>query len=187
MPRRARARVAEFLDTWDERGIRAWSEAWWMLPIEVGNVLAPLMGAPAGSVTMHPNVTQAQAIVMSAVDFSGERNRLVCTELDFPSCLYLYEGLADRGARVVRVASGDAISIDPQRVIDAIDEKTAIVAISGVIFKSAALVDLAPIVAAAHHHGAPVLVDGYQWIGAVPMDVTAPGPPQRYFTEPPVR
>ncbi len=175
MPRRARARVANYLDTWDERGIRAWSEAWWMLPIEVGNVLAPLMGAPPGSVTMHPNVTQAQATVLSAIDFQGGRDRIVCTELDFPSCLYLYEGLADRGARMTRVASGDAVSIDPLRVADAIDEKTAIVAISGVIFKSAALVDIAPIIAAAHRHGAPVLLDAYQWIGTVPMDVTALG------------
>ncbi len=175
MPRRARARVAEYLDLWDERGIRAWNEAWWMLPLEVGNQLAPLLGAARGSVTMFPNVTQAQATVLSAVDFQGGRDRLVCTELDFPSCLYLYEGLADRGARVTRVASADGITIDPQRVIDAIDEKTAIVAISGVIFKSAALVDIAPIIAAAHRAGAPVLLDAYQWIGAVPMDVAAFG------------
>ncbi len=175
MPRRARARVAAYLDTWDERGIRAWKDAWWALPIEVGDVLAPLMRAPRGSVTMHPNVTQAQATVLSAIDFQGGRDRLVCTELDFPSCLYLYEGLADRGARVVRVASGDAVTIDVQRVIDSIDARTAVVAISGVIFKSAALVDVAPIVAAAHRHGAPVLLDAYQWIGAVPMDVTALG------------
>jgi kynureninase len=146
-----------------------------MLPIEVGDLLAPLMGAAKGSVTMHPNVTQAQATVLSSIDFKGGRDRLVCTELDFPSCLYLYEGLADRGARTTRVASGDAISIDPQSVIDAIDERTAVVALSGVIFKSAALVDVAPIVAAAHRHGVPVLLDAYQWIGTVPMDVSALG------------
>ena len=175
MPRRARARVAEYLDTWDERGIRAWGEAWWTLPIEVGNVLAPLMGAPQGAVTMHPNVTQAQATVLSAIDFRGGRDRLVCTELDFPSCLYLYAGLADRGARITRVASSDGIAIDARRVIDAIDDRTAVVAISGVIFKSAALVDVAPIVEAAHRVGAPVLLDAYQWIGTVPMDVTALG------------
>jgi len=175
MPRRARTRVAEYLDQWDARGIRSWQDAWWMLPLEVGDVLGSVIGAPQGSVTMHPNVTIAQAIVLSAIDFSGKRNRLVCTELDFPSMLYLYEGLADRGARVVRVPSADGLTMDAARIVEAIDEQTAIVAISGVIFKSAALVDLGPVIARARAVGAPVLVDAYQWVGTVPLDVTALG------------
>ena len=175
MPRRARARLAAYLDQWDERGIRSWGDAWWNLPVEMGDVLAPVLGASLGSVTVQPNVTIAQAIVLSSIDFSGRRNRIVCTELDFPSCLYLYEGQADRGARVFRVPSSDGISVDAQRVCDAIDETTAIVAVSGVIFRSAAIVDLAPIVARAHAVGVPVLVDGYQWAGIVPLDVTALG------------
>lgn len=175
MPRRARARVAAYLDAWDERGIRAWGEAWWMLPIETGDVLAPVLGAPAGSVTMHPNVTLAQAIVLSAIDFSGPRHRLVCSALDFPSCLYLYEGLADRGARVERVPSADGITVDAGRMCAAIDEHTAIVALSGVVFRSSALVDVAPIIARAHAVGAMVMIDGYQWAGIVPLDVTALG------------
>jgi kynureninase len=175
MPRRARARVAEYLDRWDERGIRSWGDAWWMLPLEVGDVLAPVLGAPAGSITMHPNVTLAQATVLSAISFAAPRNGLVCTELDFPSCLYLYEGQADRGAVVTRVPSDDGMTIDAQRVCDAIDETTAVVAVSGVIFRSAAIVDLAPIVTRAHAVGAVVLVDAYQWVGIVPLDVTALG------------
>lgn len=175
MPRRARARLAAYLDQWDERGIRAWGEAWWMLPLEVGDVLGGVIGAPPGAVTMHPNVTMAQATVLSSIDFRGGRDRLVCTELDFPSCLYLYEGLADRGAVVTRVASSDGLTIDPERVCAAIDEKTAVVALSGVIFKSAAIVDVAPIIARAQAVGAPVLLDAYQWCGIVPLDVTAMG------------
>jgi kynureninase len=175
MPRRARARLAAYLDQWDERGIRAWGDAWWMLPLEVGDVLGGVIGAPPGAVTMHPNVTMAQATVLSSIDFRGGRSRLVCTELDFPSCLYLYEGLADRGAVVTRVASSDGLTIDPERVCAAIDEKTAVVALSGVIFKSAAIVDVAPIIARAHAVGAPVLLDAYQWCGIVPLDVTAMG------------
>jgi kynureninase len=124
---------------------------------------------------MHPNVTLAQAVVLSSIDFSGKRNRLVCTELDFPSMLYLYDGLADRGARVTRVPSGDGLTMDAARIAGAIDETTAVVAISGVIFKSAAIVDLAPVIARAHAVGAPVLVDAYQWVGTVPLDVTALG------------
>lgn len=173
MPRRARARVAEYLDAWDERNIHAWSDGWWTLPLETGNVLADILCAPHGSVTMHANATLAEAVVLSAIDFSGERNRLVCTELDFPSMLYLYEGLGDRGARVVRVPSADGLTIDPARIVGAIDERTAVVAISGVLFKTAALVDVAPVIERAHAVGVPVLLDAYQWIGAVPIDVTA--------------
>jgi len=175
MPRRARTRVAQYLDQWDLRGIRSWEDAWWMLPLEVGNLLADVIGAPHGSVTMHPNVTLAQAIVLSSIDFSGARSRLVCCELDFPSMLYLYEGLADRGARVTRVPSADGLTMDGQRVADAIDEHTAIVCLSSVIFKSAAIVDLAPVIAKARVLGVPVMVDAYQWIGAIPLDVTKLG------------
>ncbi|MGH7725173.1 MAG: aminotransferase class V-fold PLP-dependent enzyme [Candidatus Eiseniibacteriota bacterium] len=175
MPRRARARTAEYLDTWDERNIHAWEEVWWSLPIEVGNVLADILHAPHGSVTLHPNATLAQATVLSALEFKGTRNRIVCTELDFPSMLYLYEGLADRGAQVVRVRSTDGVTVDPVRIVEAIDEKTAVVAISAIFFKTAALIDVAPVVARAHAVGAPVLLDAYQWIGAVPIDVTSLG------------
>ncbi len=175
MPRRARARVAEYLDLWDQRGIRAWQDEWWTLPLTVGDVLADIIGAPHGSVVMHPNVTLASAVLLSAIDFSGARNRLVTTELDFPSLLYLYDGLADRGARVTRVPSADGLAMDAARIAEAIDDRTAVVAISGVIFKSAAIVDLAPIISRAHAVGAPVIVDAYQWIGTVPLDVTALG------------
>src|SRR5439155_20933092 len=120
-------------------------------------------------------VTLAEAVLLSAIDFSGPRNRLVTTELDFPSLLYLYDGLADRGARVTRVSSADGLTMDAARIVEAIDEKTAVVALSGVIFKSAALVDLEPVIARAHAVGAPVVVDAYQWIGTVPLDVTALG------------
>jgi len=175
MPRRARTKLAQYLDQWDGRGIRSWEDAWWALPLTVGDVLADVIGAPKGSVTMHPNVTLAQAIVLSAIDFQGGRDRLVCTALDFPSLLYLYDGLADRGARVTRVPSDDGLTIDAQRIADAIDEKTAVVAISAVLFKSAAIVDLAPVITKAKKVGAKVLLDAYQWIGAIPLDVTALG------------
>jgi kynureninase len=175
MPRRARTKLAQYLDQWDTRGIRSWEDAWWTLPLTVGDILADILHAPHGSVTMHPNVTLAQAIVLSAIDFQGGRDRLVCTALDFPSLLYLYDGLADRGARVTRVPSDDGLTIDAQKVADAIDERTAVVALSAVLFKSAAIVDLAPVIAKAHKVGAPVLLDAYQWIGAIPLDVTALG------------
>ncbi len=175
MPARARTHAAAYLDAWDTRGIRAWNDGWWMLPIEVGDILADVIGAPHGSVVMLPNVTTAEAVVLSAVDFSGARNGIVCGALDFPSLLYLYDGLADRGARVVRVPSTDGLTYDPARLIEAIDETTAVVALSAVIFRSAAIVDVLPVIARAREVGALTVIDAYQWVGAVPLDVTAWG------------
>jgi len=171
MTRRARARVTAYLDLSDQRGIRAWQDAWWMLPLEVGNVLADVIGAPHGSVVMHPNVTLASAVLLSAIDFKGARNRLVTTELDFPSLLYLYDGLADRGAQVTRVPSADGLTIDAARVCAAIDERTLLVPISHVVFSSAFIQDARKICDRARQVGAHVILDCYQSIGTLPIDV----------------
>ena len=175
MPRAVRDQLTEFADRWETRGVRAWSEGWWEMPVEVGNLLARLIGAPKESVSMHMNVTLAQAIFLSALDWSGPRNRIVCTDLDFPSVLYLYQGLAAHGAEIVRVPSDDGITVDPQRVADAIDDRTAVVAVSHVIFRSGAILDVEPIVARAREHGALTLLDAYQSVATVPVDVDALG------------
>ncbi len=104
MPRGVEEELARYARTWAARGIRAWNEGWFTLPTELGDLLAGILNAAPGSVSMHENVTVAQAVALSAVDFRPPRNRLVCTAEDFPSMLYLYEGLARRGAEVVRVS-----------------------------------------------------------------------------------
>lgn len=175
MPRRAADALAAYAEAWTTESIRAWEKGWMHLPVELGNVIARIIGAPAETISMHENVTTAQAIALSAVDFRPPRNRLVCTDQDFPSVLYLYEGLARRGAEIVRVQSYESFRIDEQDVIAAIDERTAVVAISNVLFRSSQVLDLAPIVARARTAGALTLIDAYQAVGAVPVDVRAWG------------
>jgi kynureninase len=145
------------------------------LPAELGNLLAGIIGAEPGSVAMFENVTLAQAVALSAIDFTPERRRLVCTAEDFPSVLYLYEGLARRGAEVVRVGARDGHRIEEADVVAAIDERTALVAISQVLFRTSRVLDLGPIVARAHAVGARVLIDAYQAVGTLPVDVRALG------------
>jgi kynureninase len=171
MPRGVDDALARYARTWRERGIRAWEEGWFALPTEIGNVLAGILGAAPGTVSMHENVTLAQAVALSAVDFSAPRNRVVCTDEDFPSMLYLYEGLARRGAEIVRVAARNGRSIDEEDLVRAIDDRTAVVAISHVLFRTAQLLDLGPIVARARSRGALTLIDAYQSVGVVPLDV----------------
>ena len=176
MPRTVPDRLAEFVDIWAERGVRAWADAWWQMPIGVGDEIAPLIGANAGEVAMMPNVSNAQATVLSALDYTVPRDTIVMTALDFPSVRYVYDHLAPRlGAKVVVVESDDGVSIDADRLIAAIDERTRLVAISHVLFRSAYIVDAARVAAHAHKMGALVSLDAFHSVGIVPVDVRALG------------
>jgi kynureninase len=176
MPRGVPERLAEYVDQWAELGVRAWAKGWWEMPVSVGDEIAPLIGAGPGEVAMLPNVTIAQTSVLSALDYSNGRDAIVMTDLDFPSVRYVYDQLATRlGARIVVVPSDDGISIDTQRLIDAIDHRTKLVAISHVLFQSAYIMDAAAICRRAHEVGALVSLDAFHSVGAIPVDVKALG------------
>jgi kynureninase len=175
MPRRARDRMAAFADEWNSRGVRAWHEGWWEIGRTTGNLLAPLLGVPPDTITMHQNVTVAQSIVASCFSFDGRRRRIVLQELDFPTNHYLFEGCRRHGAETVYVPSDGAIDAPIGRLVDQIDERTALVPVSLVLFRSSALQDVRPVVEKAHRVGAQVVLDVYQAVGTVPVDLTALG------------
>ena len=174
MPRAAGDALAEYARTWAERGVRAWADAWWDMSVAVGDEIAPLFGAPSGSVSMLPNVTIASAVAMSSLDYSGPRRRIIVLDGEFPSIRYVYESLGRRlGAEVVTVASPDrdGLSADEGRIREAIDERTALVAISHVLFKSAFVVDVAAVAERCREVGALLAVDAYQSVGTLPVSV----------------
>ncbi|MHB1312250.1 MAG: aminotransferase class V-fold PLP-dependent enzyme [Gemmatimonadaceae bacterium] len=176
MPRAVPDRLAEFVDAWAERGVRAWADGWWDMPVRLGDEIAPLIGAQAGEVAMVPTVTLAQAAVLSALDYPPERNAVVMTALDFPSVRYAVGQLAPRfGARVVEVPSDDGITIDTDRLCAAIDARTRLVCISHVLFRSASIMDVQRICTHAHAMGAVVSLDSYHAVGVIPVDVRAIG------------
>jgi len=175
MPRAAEESLRRYTQTWKVHGIRAWEQGWFAMPTAVGDLVGRIINAPPGSISIHPNVSLAEAVALSTIDFKPPRNRLVCLEEDFPSVLYVYEGLARRGAEIVRVPAGEGRRVDEARVVAAIDERTAVVAISHVMFRTSQIVDLGPIVARARAAGALTLIDAYQSVGTVPVDVTALG------------
>jgi len=176
MPRSVPAKLAEYAEQWASLGVRAWAKGWWEMPLALGDEIAPLIGAAPGTVAMAPTVTFAQAVVLSSLTFTPQRDTIVMSALDFPSVRYMCDELAPKlGARVVVVPSDDGISIDEQRLCAAIDERTALVAISHVLFKSAYIVDAARITAHAHRMGALVSLDAYHSVGVVPVDVQAIG------------
>jgi len=176
MPRTVPERLAEYAQQWATLGVRAWAQGWWEMPVSVGDEIAPLIGAGAGEVAMVPNVSVGQAQVLSALDYGGGRDTIVMTALDFPSVRYVYDELAARlGARIVVVPSDDGVGVSEERLLEAIDERTRLVAISHVLFRSAYVLDVARIAAHAHSVGALVSLDAYHSVGVLPVDVHALG------------
>jgi len=171
MPRGVRDAMIAYTDTWAARGVRAWEERWWMLAAEVGDQIGALMNAPPGTVSTHPNVTTCQSVIASCFDFSGKRNKVVYSDMNFPSVMYFWEAQRGRGARVDMVPTDDGITVPTARLLDAIDEETLLVPISHVVFRSAYINDAAAIVEKAHAVGAHVVLDTFQSLGTVPVDV----------------
>lgn len=172
MPRTVPEKMAEYARDWGELGIKAWNRGWWEMPVEVGNEIAPLLNAGNGEVVMMPNVTIAQSAVLSSIEFTGKRDRIVMTELDFPSVRYAITEMAKRlGAKVVVVKSDDGITIDEKRLLKAIDERTRLVAVSHVLFRSSFLMDADKICRHAHEAGALVSLDSFHAVGIVPVNV----------------
>lgn len=175
MPRQTAANLQEFAETWSRRGVRAWSEGWWEIGRTTGDLLAPVLGVAPGTISMHQNVTVAQAIVASCFRYDGARRKILLTDLDFPSNMYLFEGFRRYGAEIVLVPSDDAIRTNVDRLVEAIDDRTALVCLSLVLFKSSYLHDPRPIIEKAHRVGARVVLDVYQAAGTVPLNLEAIG------------
>jgi kynureninase len=171
MPRRVYDELRAYADSWGERGVRTWEEGWWEMAINVGDKIAPLIGAGRGEISLHQNVTLIQAVISSCFDFRGARNKVVLTDLEFPSIQYFYHEQRRNGARVELIPSGDPVRFDLGKFLDAIDESTLLVPISQVLFRSAYIVDARAIVEKAHRVGAYVVLDLFQAAGTVPVDV----------------
>jgi len=171
MPRGAEDALHRYTDVWSTRRVRGLGDEWWMLAAQVGDEVGALMNAPAGSVACLQNVTTCQATVASCLDFGGRRNKVVYTDLNFPSIMYFWEAQRARGARVEMVRNDDGIHVNTERLLDAIDDETLIVPISHVIFRSAFIQNVEAIVEKAHRVGAYVLLDSFQATGTLPFDV----------------
>ena len=171
MPRDVYDAMKSYADTWASRGVRAWEEGWWMLAAEVGDQIGALINAPKASVSSHQNVTTCQAIVASCFDFSGKRNKVVYSDMNFPSVMYFWEAQRAYGVRVHMVKTDDGITVPTERLLEAIDEQTLLVPVSHVIFRSAYINDAKAIIERAHKVGAHVVLDTFQSLGTVPFDV----------------
>src|ERR1044072_7308160 len=165
MPRRTYERLQEYAEMWATRGVRAWAEGWWEMPQTVGDEVGRIIGAEAGTVVMHQNVSVCQSLILSCFDTTPEtgRNKIVYSELEFLSVMYVYHAHAPAGRlRIHKVKSDDGIAAPLEATRAAIDEETLLVPVSHVLFKSASLQDARAIIERAHEVGALVVLDTYQ-------------------------
>jgi kynureninase len=167
MPAAAAERLADYARAWGERGIRAWGEGWWTMPLEVGDQIGRIIDAEPGTTVMHQNVAVAEAIVLSCFrPVEPRRNRIVYEAGNFPSVRYLYQAQDELDVVVCE---------DDAAIVDAIDERTLLVPISHVLFRSGEIQDVAAITRRAHEMGARVVLDCYQSAGIVPFSVASLG------------
>ncbi len=169
---RSRARVTECLDLWEQRGAAAWYDVWWGALAELRSRYARLLGAPPGTIALHPNVSGALTAVGESLDYR-RRPKVVVTGLDFPTMAHQWLGKAPEGVEVVVVESPDGIGVPTDAIGRAVDDRTALVATSHVFFTTGAIQDIRAVADIAHRRGALLLVDGYQAAGQIPVDVQA--------------
>ncbi len=174
MPRGVYDSLRTYADDWATLGVTAWGKGWWDLNGQIGDRIAPIIGAPPGSVLMQQNASIANSILFSALDFSDpRRNKVVVSDMDFPGDVYALRQWLPASVELHVVRSPDGVGLDTGELLAAIDERTRLVSLSHVLFRSAYILPAAEIVAKAHQVGAQVLLNGYHSAGVIPVDVTA--------------
>lgn len=180
LPRRTRSLIQDTVDRqWGERLIRGWNEGWLDLAQRIGDKIAALLGAQPGEVVAAESTsTNLFKLAVAALKARPGRRTIVTDDLNFPSDLYIFQGIVDLLGgehRLVVVPSPDGIHGPVDALAAAIDEDTALVSLSHTVFKSAYTYDMAAVTTLAHQAGALALWDLSHSAGAVPVDLNGAG------------
>ncbi|MCA9595960.1 MAG: aminotransferase class V-fold PLP-dependent enzyme [Myxococcales bacterium] len=168
MPARARKYVEQLMSEWENDSIDAWHLHWLPAVEQLGDLIAQVLGVSPGTVVINQNVSTIQSVVASCFDFSGERNKVVYSDMNFSTVDYVWQEQRRRGADVVVVKS-DGIHAPMEGLLAAIDARTLIVPVSHVMFRSSGVKDVHALVKRAHEVGALVMLDTYQSAGTIPL------------------
>jgi len=179
LPRRSIERMRHVLDRqWGERLIRAWGDDWLDAPRRIGAKIAALLGASPESVIVADSTSvNLFKLAVAALDARPGQKRIVTDELNFPSDIHVLASALELagGDPLEIVRSRDAIRADVDGIAAAIDERTALVALSHTAFKSGYVHDMARMTALAHRAGALMLWDLSHSVGAMPLALDAAG------------
>ena len=171
LSRRAHAAALEHLELWSRLGPEElWFEHGMPKLQTCRERFAALIGADADEIAIVPSVSNGLASIASCLDYSA-RPKVVATAMDFPTNHYVWKAQKPRGVELDVVGTPDGIRVEAADVVEHIDERTALINVNRVLFESSWIMDLEPIVAAAHDHGAYVMVDDFHGTGVLPLDV----------------
>ncbi len=173
-PLASRDSLERYWSAWATDGPEAW-EVWLPELGEIAAGIAALLGAAANTVSLVPNVSLGQAAIASALTFGPDRDGVVMEALQFPTVTYVWSAWQKYGARIVTVPSDDGRTMSTDRICSAIDERTAVVALSHAAYVSGSLLEIHAIQARCREVGAIFVLDTYQTTGIVPLDVSAQG------------
>ena len=166
-----RAAYEDYLDGLEREG-SLWMH--WVERLErVRVATATLLGAASAEVAVTTSASAGLSSLASAIDFTTGRNKVVTTNLEFPTAGQIWHAQERRGAEVVHVAADEDHIIPLDRFAAQIDDRTAIVSLTHVCYRNGARTDIESVAALAHERGALVLLDAYQSVGAVPLDVAS--------------
>ncbi len=171
VPEKTQQSLQDYYDVWNEEGIVAWEGEWWEMVEQFSSLVSDLLNAPEETIVPLQNVTRGMAGVASCFAYEEPRNQIVMTDVEFVTSYAFWNRLQELGAETVIVESEDGVTVDPEKMKEAITDRTLLVATSHAFFQSGAMQELKPVVEHAHDMGAMVLGDGYQVIGIVPVDV----------------
>lgn len=166
--------VGTFLGQWEDAGAAAWYGSWLSKIGQVRASFARLIGAEADEVAVCPSVTAALTAVASAFDYR-DRPKVVLTEREFPTTVYQWSVKTAQGVLLEILQSPDPLTVPVEIYERSVDAQTQLVVCSHVYFTSGAIQDVATLARIAHEAGAYLLVDAYQSIGQLPIDVHAAG------------
>ncbi len=172
LSRRSEAYLDDFRERWHDMGAAAWYEHWLGRIEELRGRVASFWGSEARELALLPSTSVALSVVAESVE-AGRRDKVVCTELDFPTLVYQWA--VKRDIELVVLESPDGIRVDPEQFAAAVDERTLFVATSHVFFTTGNVQDLNALADIAHGVGAWCLIDGYQGAGQVPLDLSSAG------------
>ncbi len=168
---RARSRLEAYLDAWASKGAPdlVWHEDIFPAMGDLKRTFALMVGCDADELAITTNISVALSTIATCLDLSGPRNRIVLSELDFPTDGHVW--LAQPGAEIVWLRSEDGLTVPLEAYAEAIDERTALVMVNRVLYRSSAIMDAKAVCAMAREAGALTFVDDYHGAGIVPLDL----------------
>ena len=174
VPQKVQPGLEQYYKLWAEEGVSAWRNKWWDLSKKISHQLEELLQAQTSSITMLPSATISHWVALSTqfTDRNSKRNKIIMTDLDFPSSIYAVSKIARfMGWKLQLVKSKNSFSLDTEKITEKIDDKTLFVATSHVCFKSSLIQDIQSIAEKAAEVGAMTLIDGYHAPGIIPVDL----------------